>query len=85
MRVYRKALTGYDGQASLGYQKGCRFIMLDREEDLPRNESSEHTLYHEIAHVLGMLHEHQREDRDTYIRLSLRHALRLDENPDYTP
>ena len=69
LKVYRTNLDGFRGQASLGYEWGCRFLRLDREQDVPRDAEGEHTLYHEIGHVLGLLHEHQREDRGTYVRI----------------
>jgi hypothetical protein len=37
------------------------------------------TLLHEIAHALGMMHEHQRADRDDFV---IFHADRVTEDPD---
>ena len=68
LRVYRKNISSR-GEATLGYEYGCRFLRMDRERDVPRDAMGERVFYHEIGHVLGLLHEHQREDRGTYIRM----------------
>ena len=35
----------------------------------PAKATREGLFNHEIGHVFGLLHEHQRPDRDTYIRV----------------
>ena len=49
--------------ASVGYQKGKRMALVlhDQSENLHQN------VVHELGHVMGLLHEHQRPDAATYV------------------
>ena len=69
LRVARKEL-GCDpfcfaGQATIGKVKQS---LLYIDDDLALDEKDgEPTFYHEAGHVIGLLHEHQREDRGYYV------------------
>jgi len=58
-----------DGVATIG-SFGCSYLYMNENF---MNWSSEHrreqTLDHEFGHVLGLLHEHRRYDRDTYVNV----------------
>ncbi len=48
----------------------ARFFKMDRKQDFDTTlEFEENTFYHEVGHVLGLIHEHQRYDRGHYIRV----------------
>ncbi|MDR2071242.1 MAG: matrixin family metalloprotease [Treponema sp.] len=75
VRIEEKALDGAFGMASPGsYPWGIAFMQLD-----PRCENTVNAVsysaysvaLHELGHVLGLQHEHQRWDRDTYIDVSV--------------
>ena len=52
------------GWASVGKVGGS---FLEMDVDLAGTDENEGHFYHEVGHVLGLLHEHQRYDRDTYV------------------
>ncbi len=53
------------GMASLG-KMGCSFLRMDDDSMRDRREDY---FNHEMGHVFGLLHEHQRYDRDDYVRV----------------
>jgi len=63
MKISKKVLPGRAGQATVGK---VRYATLEMHSAGVENEN---TLNQEMGHVFGLLHEHQREDRDTYIRV----------------
>ncbi len=67
MRISRAQLGSTPGIASVG-KVDSSFLTMD--VDLPRDETGEALFYHEIGHVLGLLHEHQRYDRDENVRVN---------------
>ena len=67
LRISREELGSTRGTATVG-KVSKSFLKMDHGQT--HNSTGEHTFYHETGHVLGLLHEHQREDRDTYIYVS---------------
>ncbi len=67
LRISRAQLGSTPGIASVG-KVDSSFLTMD--VDLPRDETGEALFYHEIGHVLGLLHEHQRYDRDENVRVN---------------
>lgn len=64
LRISRAQLGRTPGWASVG-KVGSSFLEMD--VDLARTDENKGHFYHEVGHVLGLLHEHQRYDRDTYV------------------
>lgn len=62
---YTPADGGVTGNATLGY-RGGNSSTLYLDDDLTGTLLIQTTL-HELGHVLGLYHEHQRYDRDSYI------------------
>ena len=56
---------GGDCHSKAGRQGGGQVIVL------ASYCAEEHTLIHEILHALGLLHEHQRPDRDQYVDVNM--------------
>lgn len=52
--------------ASRGRQGGVQFLVLGEGEG-PNDCMSEYAILHELGHVIGMVHEHQRTIRDDYL------------------
>ena len=51
-------------KATIGRNQGKeKYMILDPDSCTDRD------VYHELLHVLGLLHEHQRNDRDNYITI----------------
>ena len=51
-------------RATIGRNRGNdKYIMFDPDI------CSDRSIYHEMFHVLGLLHEHQRKDRDQYVTI----------------
>jgi hypothetical protein len=62
-------ITNYNSgcYATVGYAKySARYVNLD----FNRGCLDDGTVRHELGHVIGMMHEHQRPDRDSYIRIN---------------
>jgi hypothetical protein len=55
--------AGLATRASMGYRPNGSFVSI-------KDGASLGDLLHEFGHVLGLIHEHQRPDRDGYIRIS---------------
>lgn len=64
--ISKRQLGAFDGQASVG-KIGCSFLYMDI--DLTDGARKEYVFNHEMGHVLGLLHEHQRYDRDRHVRV----------------
>ena len=62
--------SNFTGRASVG-QVRKSFLKMDDDLDFT-SENAEGWFYHETGHVLGLIHEHQRADRDTYVTVHLR-------------
>lgn len=67
LKVARVQLGSYPGRATIG-RVGCSFLRIDNET--ARDEEGEVTFYHEAGHVVGLIHEHQREDRSRHVSVS---------------
>ena len=63
LRISKKQL-GYAGSATVG-KAGCSKLVMNIKD--VRHEDD---FNHEMGHVFGLLHEHQRYDRDTYVRVA---------------
>ncbi len=63
--ISKRQLGAIGGRASVG-KTGCSFLYMDIEAV---NARREYTFNHEMGHVLGLLHEHQRYDRDRSVRV----------------
>ena len=62
LRISIRSLSGdVPGRASVG-KIGASFLYIDR-----RRTDEEDIFNHEMGHVFGLLHEHQRSDRDEHI------------------
>jgi len=57
LKIMRAELGDWAGSATIG-KVGCSFLKMDH--GTARNESGEDAFYHEVGHVLGLIHEHQR-------------------------
>jgi len=55
------------GRATVGYQIGSVFGYLKLQPDLAGDVALRRASLHELGHVLGLLHEHKRPDRDAWI------------------
>ena len=64
LRISIRRQNGPVGRASVG-KVGASFLYID-----PAHVNQEWVFNHEMGHVFGLLHEHQRYDRDNYIRVS---------------
>ena len=53
--------TSIGGSTSLGYQQNSSMSL---------NDISPSTVIHELGHVLGLTHEHERSDRDLYVKVN---------------
>jgi hypothetical protein len=60
---------------------GCRVFL--QHVTLPA-ESTRYTILHEIGHLIGLWHQHQREDRDEHIRVAFDN-LRGEVRGEYLP
>lgn len=69
LKIMRAELGDWAGSATIG-KVGCSFLKMDH--GTARNESGEDAFYHEVGHVLGLIHEHQRYDRDEYVSVQRR-------------
>ncbi|KAF2634560.1 hypothetical protein P280DRAFT_381524, partial [Massarina eburnea CBS 473.64] len=70
--ILPKHTTGGGVSASAGYKvahwdEARHFIMF--HPDMPTEPRRIRSIAHEVGHVFGMLHEHQRSDRDNYIEV----------------
>lgn len=68
--TYVHVIAGRQNFAYLGYGYGARELMLEKY-------ASVQTCLHELGHVIGLKHEHQRPDRDRYIQV---HRTRIVEH-----
>ena len=64
LRIHKEELSGQDGAATVG-KVGCSKLVMDN--DHVRHEDD---FNHEMGHVFGLLHEHQRSDRDDHVSVS---------------
>ncbi len=72
LRVDRNDPNG-DGKscsANYGAPIVMRFGMTSSRMHLPSGCEGNPTILHELGHVLGFLHEHQRADRDSYVTIN---------------
>ncbi|GFN78613.1 metalloendopeptidase [Plakobranchus ocellatus] len=55
--------SGRGCSSNVGMIGGTQFLTLQRECRIPK------ILLHELGHAIGLIHEHQREDRDNYLKI----------------
>lgn len=67
VKIYDEAMPDYWGATSrVGYYGGHTILKLDTAL-VGGSELLQRTALHELGHVLGLYHEHQRHDRDDWI------------------
>ena len=73
-------LPGVQARSTVGYKATDntpgRHWMVFSHDAMIRNP--EHVAAHELGHVFGLLHEHQRADRDFYINYNCRNVIGFD-------
>ena len=56
--------SGSKCKATVGFNRGrARYLKLHP------NHCNQRDIFHEVFHVMGLLHEHQRPDRDNYVEI----------------
>jgi hypothetical protein len=69
IKIYDVDTTSFEGQATVGYYSGdSPHLKLRRGINTP--DALERVPLHELGHCIGLMHEHQREDRDSSIIVS---------------
>ena len=69
VKMELKHLSGQNGYATVGYN-GFRHSLKINSAILGNEAQLKRTTRHELGHVLGLLHEHQRWDRDEYLDMT---------------
>ncbi|KAI6193277.1 hypothetical protein M3Y96_01001300 [Aphelenchoides besseyi] len=73
---YVEFVQGDSCRASIGMQGGYQKIELAREWECIERSS----ILHETLHSLGLSHEHQRHDRDKYVRIHMENVQKRPAN-----
>ena len=58
-------------KASIGYRRKLNYLYLD-----PSSTTDIPVITHELGHVLGLVHEHQRPDRDEYVTILFNNVVK---------
>lgn len=73
---YKNRTVKISAHSSMGcwalWGMGRHFLILRRQINLAPECWTQRTLTHEVGHAFGLIHEHQREDRDQYIKIITR-------------
>ncbi len=72
VHIVRSYEVNGSSSADVGYGMGIRLVRINNKVFSNKDELKRHTR-HELGHVIGLLHEHQRWDRDAFVEIPIEH------------